>query len=112
VGEIPHEKALVERLKDAPFALVGVNTDDDKDDYFAQVADFGVTWRSAWQGSTEGELVTRWGIDSYPTVLVLDAGHVLRFVDARGEELGRVVDGLLAELERPAAPAGEGSPGD
>jgi len=104
VGEIPNQRSLVERLKDAPFALVGVNTDDDKDEYRQKLADYGVTWRSAWEGSTRGPLPTRWGIDSYPTVFVLDAQHVLRFVNTRGEGLGRAVDTLLAELEGAEGP--------
>jgi hypothetical protein len=99
VGEIPHEKALVERLKNEPFALVGVNTDDDKDEYRRNLADYGVTWRSSWQGSTSGPWPTQWGINSYPTIFVLDAEHRIRFLDARGEELGRVVDELLAEMK-------------
>jgi hypothetical protein len=99
VGEIPHEKALVERLKNEPFALLGVNTDDAKDEYRAKVADYGVSWRSAWQGSTQGPWPTQWGIDSYPTIFILDEDHVIRAMDARGEELGRVVDGLLAEMK-------------
>ena len=97
MGEIPHQKALVERLKDEPFAIVGVNTDDEKDVYKQKVSDYGITWRSSWQGSTDGPLPKAWGIDSYPTVFVLDANHVLRRIGARGEELGRVVDELLAE---------------
>jgi hypothetical protein len=97
VGEIPHEKALVERLKNAPFALIGINTDDDKDDYKKKVAEYGVTWRSSWQGSTGGPIPTQWGVSSYPTIFVLDSKHVIRNIDARGEELGRVVDRLLAE---------------
>ena len=97
MGEIPHEKALVERLKDAPFALLGVNTDDDKDQYRRQVVEYGVTWRSAWQGSTDGPIPTKWGIRAYPSVFVLDQDHVIRFLGARGENLGRVVDQLLAE---------------
>ena len=97
MGEIPHQKALVERLKDEPFAIVGINTDEKKDEYWKKVGEYGITWRSAWQGSTEGPIPSTWGIDSYPTVFVLDANHVLRRIGARGEELGRVVDELLAE---------------
>ena len=99
MGEIPHQKALVERLKDEPFAIVGVNTDDDKDVYRKKLIEHGVTWRSSWQGSTEGPIPTAWGINSYPSVFVLDANHVIRYVDARGEELGRAVDKLLAEAK-------------
>jgi len=83
---------------------VGVNTDDDKDDYRAKLGEYGVTWRSAWQGSTRGPIPTLWGVDSYPTIFVLDAQHVLRYVNARGEALGRAVDTLLAELREAEAP--------
>jgi len=100
VGEIPHQKALVERYAGRPFAIVGVNTDQDLEEYRRQLAVHGVTWRSSWQGSTDGPLPKAWGIDSYPTVFVLDASHVLRHVDARGDELERVVAELMAELEK------------
>jgi hypothetical protein len=102
VGEIPHQRALVERHAGKPFAIVGVNTDDDKDEYRRKAAEHGVTWRSAWQGGTDGPLPEAWGVDSYPTIFVLDAGHVIRHVDPRGAELERVVDDLMAELEREA----------
>lgn len=108
MGDIPHNKALVERLKDAPFALVGVNTDDDAEDYKKRVAEYGVTWRSAWQGGTDGPIPTKWGIEGYPTVFVLDAKHVLRGVDARGYELEQLVNDLLAEMKE----AGSGSARD
>lgn len=106
MGEIPHQKALVERHKDEPFAIVGVNTDDDKDEYRKKLVEHGVTWRSAWQGSTGGPLPTKWGINSYPTIFVLDAEHVIRHVNARGEELGRVVAELLAEQKAKRPPSG------
>ena len=107
MGEIPHEKALVQRLRDEPFALIGVNTDEDKEEYLRKAAEHGVTWRSSWQGSTEGPWPTQWGVDSYPTIFVLDEEHVIRHMNPRGAELGRVVDELLAGKSGKAAePAG------
>ena len=111
MGELPHLKALVERHANEAFAIVGVNTDDDKDGYRKKAAEFGVTWRSAWQGSTDGPIPTRWGIDSYPTIFVLDAEHVIRSVNARGAELERVVDELMGgakqrQNEQPAVKSG------
>ena len=100
MGEIPHQKALVERLKDEPFVIVGVNTDDDKDQYRRKLAEHGVTWRSSWQGGTDGPIPTTWGINSYPTIFVLDSNHVIRNIDVRGEEIGRAVDMLLAEAKK------------
>jgi len=40
-------KALVQRHADAPFAILGVNTDTDKEQYKANLQAYGVTWRSA-----------------------------------------------------------------
>ena len=97
MGEIPHERALVERLKDEPFVLLGVNMDEDKEEYRKFLLEAGVTWRNSWQGSTDGPWPTLWGIEAIPTTFVLDAEHRIRFLDTRGEELGRVVDVLLAE---------------
>ncbi len=97
MGELPHLKALVQRHADQPFAIVGVNTDRDKDKYKQQALDHGVTWRSAWEGSTDGPIPTRWGVYAYPTTLVLDVNHVIRAIGPRGEALSHLVDELLAE---------------
>jgi hypothetical protein len=96
---IPHEKTLVERLKNKPFALIGINTDKEKDEYHEKAKEMGVTWRSSWQGSTGGVLPRAWGITSFPTIFVLDAQGVIRYTGVRGEKLDAAVDALLAELE-------------
>ena len=79
---------------------MGVNTDRQKDDYEKKIARFGVTWRSAWQGSTRGPIPTRWGIQAFPTTFVLDADQVIRHVNVRGEELERVVAELLEQMKK------------
>ena len=99
MGMIPHEKTLVERLKNKPFALIGINTDKDKDEYRRKAQELGVTWRSSWQGTTAGVLPRAWGITSYPTIFVLDAKGVIRYIGVRGEAMDKAVDTLLAELE-------------
>jgi len=100
---IPHEKALVERLKNEPFALIGINTDRDKTAYKKMAADNGVTWRSVWDGSTTGPLCTAWGITGFPTIYVLDAQGKIRHTGLRGPQLEAVVDALIREAK--AAPA-------
>jgi hypothetical protein len=96
---IPHEKTLVERLKNEPFALLGINTDKEKELYHEKAKEMGVTWRSSWQGSTSGVWPRAWGITSYPTIFVLDAKGVIRYIGVRGEAMDKAVDTLLAELE-------------
>ena len=36
---IPHERSLVEKYKDRPCAIVGVNTDSSKDEYAKKAAE-------------------------------------------------------------------------
>jgi thiol-disulfide isomerase/thioredoxin len=100
---LPHEQALVERFKDKPFALIGVNTDMNKDDYKRLAKQMNVTWKISWQGNRQGPWPEAWGITSYPSVFVLDAQGVIRAVDQRGETLTKddalekLVEKLLAE---------------
>ena len=109
---IPHEKALVERMKNEPFALVGINTDSDKADYRKQQKEKGVTWRSSWQGSTSGPIPTEWGVQGFPTLYLIDHKGVIRKSWLGGpeeKELDELVDKLVAEAkaDKGAAPAGK-----
>lgn len=85
--------------KDDPFAIVGINTDKDKDDYRKQYEEFGMTWNSIFDGSTKGPVSTAWGVSYFPTVYVLDAKGVIRGKDLRGEALDAMVAKLLAEMK-------------
>jgi hypothetical protein len=82
-----------------PFAIVGINTDDDPDAYRKSAAELGVTWTNAWQGGF-GAISQAWGVRGYPTIFVLDAQGVIRFRDVRGAALDAAVKALLAEMER------------
>ncbi|MSR74445.1 MAG: hypothetical protein EXS14_03090 [Planctomycetes bacterium] len=96
---IPDEKALVQRLATEPFALIGINTDSDKDVYRKKCIEHGVTWRSSWQGSTRGPIPTLWNVSGYPTIFVLDATGKIRAKDVRGKALDAAVEKLLAEMK-------------
>ena len=108
----PEERALVERLKDKPFVLVGVNVD--QKERLKQLVETGqVTWRCWWDGP-DGPLARRWNVDAYPTIFVLDQQGVIRhrFSGAPGSELNDAVEQLLAGNTRPlpsaATPAADG----
>ncbi len=99
---IPHERSLVQRLKDKPFALLGINSDADKKLYYEKQKEMGVTWRSFWNGpkGTSGPISTKWNVRGWPTIYVLDHKGVIRFNGVRGEKMDAAVDQLLAELEQ------------
>jgi hypothetical protein len=97
----PHERSLVQRLKDQPFALLGVNSDPEKDTYFAGVKEHNITWRSFWNGpkGTGGPIAAKWNVRSWPTIYVVDPKGVIRYKNVRGEKMDEAVDTLLAEMK-------------
>ena len=99
MGEIPHEQALVERFKNAPFTVLGVNTFDSKEDFQNKTEEYGVTWPNLFTGP-EGTGVPRdWGITSYPTTFLIDSDGYIRNHDLRGSEVEMAVQKLLMEIE-------------
>jgi hypothetical protein len=96
----PHERSLVERLKHKPFALIGVNSDTDKEKLKRRAAKEGITWRSFWNGpkGTEGPIAQAWNVRLWPTIYVLDHKGTIRFKGVREKQLDEAVDGLLKEL--------------
>jgi len=94
----PHERSLVKRLANEPFALIGVNSDADREALKGAMKEEGITWRSFWDGGgTGGPIATAWGVSGWPTIYVLDAEGRIRFKNTRGADLDRAVDTLLAE---------------
>jgi hypothetical protein len=94
-----HERSLVERLKDQPFALFGVNSDP-KENIKEALNRENITWRSWWDGGdTSGPIASRWNVTGWPTIYILDHKGVIRFKNRRGEEMGKAVEALLAEMK-------------
>lgn len=102
---IPHEKTLVKRLEDQPFALVGINSDNEER-YRKQRVEMGVTWPSFFDGgATGGPIASQWGVTGWPTIYVLDHEGRIRYQSVRGEAMDHAVDTLLAEMKGEPAPA-------
>src|SRR6266478_7306121 len=96
----PHERSLVKRLEGKPFALIGVNSDTNREQLKQAMQREHITWRSFWDGgSTQGPIATQWGVHGWPTICVLDHKGVIRHINVRGAALDQAVDGLLKELE-------------
>lgn len=78
VAALPHVRTLTERFKDAPFVVLGVNTDDDKERFRQQVKARLVTWRNAFTGGKDNPITRRYRISGFPTMLVIDHEGVIR----------------------------------
>jgi hypothetical protein len=96
-GDYPHERSLVARYQGRPFALLGVNSDTDRNHALRVVAARGINWRNWWDVSSDGPIATTWQVEAFPTVYVLDGRGVIRFAHVRGPALDQAVESLLRE---------------
>lgn len=92
----PANRKLVERLKDKPFAFLGVQGDDSLDTVNESIRSGEITWQVWWDGTAE-EHSTAWNVRGWPAIFVLGKDGVIRFRDVRGEMLDRAVASLLDE---------------
>jgi hypothetical protein len=96
-----HERSLVQRLEGKPFALIGVNSDRNREEIKEIMKKENITWRSFWNGGgTGGPIASAWGVRAWPTIYVLDTKGVIRFKDVRGKAMDEAVDTLLNEAPR------------
>ena len=109
----PHERSLVKSYANRPFAIIGVNSDGDREQLKQVQKDENISWRSFWDGgSTNGPIATAWNVQGWPTIYVLDQEGVIRFKNVRGEAMDHAVDSLLAKLEAKSGAAGGQKVGD
>ena len=106
----PHERSLVKRLANKPFALIGVNSDKDKKKLKVRMKEENITWRSFWNGpqGTGGPISKAWGVRGWPTIYVIDAEGIIRYKNARGPAMDKAVNTLLREMGEEVADTGGG----
>ena len=90
----------MKRLAGQPFALLGINSDPDREALKKVLEKEEITWRSWWDQTTSGPISSAWNVSGWPTIYVLDAEGVIRFKNVRGEAMDKAVDTLLAELKK------------
>ncbi len=97
----PHERSLVKKLADKPFALIGVNSDMDKEKLRPRMEEENITWRSFWNGpkGTSGPISETWDVMGWPTIYILDGKGIIRERNKRNDEMEVAVMELLAEME-------------
>ena len=103
---MPHERSLVERLKDKPFALLGVNGDGEYegDAFKKNMEKHKVTWRSFRNqaGADAPALSDMWNLEGWPTLFLIDHKGTIRKVWLGGpetDEMDHEIEVLIAEAE-------------
>ena len=97
----PHERSLVAEMKQKPFALVGVNSDEDLDDIRRIVVEKDLTWRS-FQNTPDGgtSISSAWNVSGWPTLYVFDEERRIHYIGHDGDAAIVLVKELVADLER------------
>ena len=99
----PHERSLVKRLANKPFALIGVNSDQDRNKLKEVLMKENISWRSFWNGgSTNGPISTKWNVQGWPTLYVLDHKGVIRhkWLGSPGDQvMDEAIEKLVKEAE-------------
>jgi len=93
------QRALAKRMEGRPFALVGVNSDKNREDIKKVMQSEQITWPCFWNGGgTRGPIAKAYRVRDWPTTFVLDARGVIRYRNVRGGELDDAVNALLKEV--------------
>jgi hypothetical protein len=103
----PHERSLVKRMQNKPFALLGINSDGDREKIKHRMQEEKITWPSWWDKTTGGPIASAWNVHAWPTIYVLDDKGVIRYKGPRGALLDKAVDTLMKQMGVDVPPATE-----
>jgi thiol-disulfide isomerase/thioredoxin len=103
---IPHERELVEKMKDKPFVFVSISADEQKDTLKQFLTKEKMPWTHWWAGNGGDEsketIVEKWNIRAFPTLYLIDSKGVIRkkYVGSpQGDELDKEIAALVKEAE-------------
>ena len=102
---LPHERSLVARMKDAPFALLGINSDPDLAATRQRCEKEKISWRNFYEGEggPPGAISKAWQVKGWPTLYLVDAAGTIRkkWMGSPGDEaLDQAIDALVAEARQ------------
>ena len=105
-----HERSLVKKMADKPFALVGVNSDQDLKALKPVLEKEEITWRSFWNGpkGTGGPISDEWNVHGWPTLYVIDHKGIIRhkWIGSPGnEKMDEALEKLVEAAEKETKPA-------
>ncbi len=98
---IPHEREMVERLKDKPFTLLGINSDGSRSVLKKILKEQKITWPNICGGSPgKNKIAKAWNVHAWPTIYVIDHEGIIRHRDLRGDKLEAAVEALLKKVPK------------
>lgn len=104
LSEIPNMKKNIEKYSDKGFAIVGINMDSTRAAFEKCVDEHEISWvniLSEEKGKTgwDAPLAVHFGVNGIPTAILVDQSGKVVSLQARGAELDRQLESLLAEAK-------------
>lgn len=100
-AQAPYERFLLERFKNWPFALLGVEIGSSREalrqDKAARQLNYRAWWDEPARDEERGPIARAWHVVGWPAIYLIDGDGVIRFVDLRYEDLLKGVRQLLDE---------------
>lgn len=103
LAAVPELRRLHQKMADQPFALLSISTDRDESTLRKYVDEHEMNWLHVWAG--RGDLVKAFGVNSYPTYVLVDPEGVVLFRGTGwsasiGATVGRSVAKAVKEANR------------
>ena len=97
----PHERSLVTEMKNKPFALIGVNSDNDLEKIRATIKKKEINWRSFQNAPTKDatKISTTWAVRGWPTIVILDETMRVRYRGHDGTAAIKLARELVKNLK-------------
>ena len=100
---IPHEREMVEKMKDKPFLLVSFSADDKKETLEKFLEKEPMPWTHWWDNGPESPVLKKFRVRAFPTLYLMDHSGIIRhkWVGApSNEELDKAVEVLVKEAAK------------
>jgi thiol-disulfide isomerase/thioredoxin len=95
-----HERSLVQKYEGKPFALLGVNTDNTREQLLHEQQANQLNWRS-WLDAPNGAISTQWKVEGLPTLFLIDHKGLIRWESVGVPNL-KEMDALIEQLVQEA----------
>jgi thiol-disulfide isomerase/thioredoxin len=104
MADVPHEREIHEKLKGRPFAIIGVNGDEEIAKAKQAVDRAKIAWPSfAPDFGSRSRIPSAWNVFSWPTTYVIDHQGIIRHVNLRGDSLDEPIAKLVEAAEQAKA---------
>lgn len=96
--EMSNVKKCYAEFKKKGFDVIGISLDNNKEDMMKYLEEVGIEWELSFSGKGwDDDIVKLYGVNSIPSLWLVDRKGILRYFDVRGEDLRIAIAELVSE---------------